>query len=144
MPTELTIRTWPAGTVVALATHGDGPHVIPVSAARRAEDGDVWLALAQTRESLARLRADPRVAVLVLASGNMAMTLYGSAAVVEESLTESVAAIRVQVADVAEHGRRTFVIEAGVTWHWTDEAARSRDAAVNEALARLVLAHSGG
>jgi hypothetical protein len=133
----MAVQSWPAGTVVALATHGDGPHVIPVSAALRAGDGDVWLALARSRGSLARLRADPRVAVLVLAAGDVAVTLYGSAAVVDEPLAEGVAAVRVVVTDVAHHERPTFTIESGVVWHWTDDQARARDADVNAALVRL-------
>lgn len=132
-----TVQAWPAGTVVALATHGDGPHVIPVSAALRAADGDVWLALAQSRGSLARLRSDPRVAVLVVAAGNVAITLYGSATVVDETITEGVSAVRVIVTSVARHGRPTFVIDSGVSWRWTDEPARARDADVNAALVRL-------
>jgi pyridoxamine 5'-phosphate oxidase-like protein len=134
---DMAVQSWPAGSVLALATHGDGPHVIPVSAALRTADGSVWLALAQTRESLARLRADPRVAVLAIAAGDVAVTLYGSAAVVHESLAEGVAGIRVTVTEAAQHGRTTFVIDSGVIWHWTDEQARARDADVNAALVRL-------
>ncbi len=123
--------------MIALATQGDGPYVIPVSAALRAADGDVWLALAQSRGSLARLRADPRVAVLVLAAGNIAATLYGPATVAEEVLVDRVAAVRVDVTRVAHHGRASFVVESGVSWHWTDETARARDGEVNAALVRL-------
>jgi hypothetical protein len=123
--------------VVALATQGDGPHVIPVSAALRAPDGHLWLALAQSRGSLGRLRADPRVAVLVLATGNIAATLYGPATVVDEAIADGVAAVRVDVTHTAHHERASFVIESGVSWHWTDETARARDAEVNAALVRL-------
>jgi hypothetical protein len=130
-------QSWPSGTVVALATNGDGPHVIPVSAALRAADGNVWLALAQSRGSLARLRADPRVAVLVVAAGDVAVTLHGSAAVVDEALAEGVAAVRVIVTGVEHHERATFVIDSGVVWRWSDQQARARDAEVNAALARL-------
>lgn len=134
------VSSWPAGSVVALATHGDGPHVIPVSAALRAANGSVWLALAQSRRSLARLRVDPRVAVLVVAAGDVAVTLHGSAAVADEALAEGVAAVRVTVTETAHHGRPTFVIDSGVAWHWTDEQARARDAEVNAALLRLAQA----
>ena len=53
---------WPDGTVAMLSTHGDGPHAIPVSlilraGPRRARSS----ASAPRRESLARLREDPRV-----------------------------------------------------------------------------------
>jgi hypothetical protein len=135
----MTVQSWPAGTVVALATQGDGPCVIPVSAALRAPDGDVLLALARSRGSLARLQADPRVAVLVLAADDIAVTFYGRAAVLDEALVEPVVAVRVSVERVAQHGRPSFVIESGVAWHWTDDSARARDAEVNAGLARLAL-----
>ena len=78
---------WPAGTVCVLATTGaDGPHAIPVSTALRAGDGRVVLALAHTRGSLARLRADPRVALTVLAGPDLAFTAHGTAAVVADPL----------------------------------------------------------
>jgi hypothetical protein len=111
--------------------------VIPVSAAIRAADGSVLLGLASGRGSLARLRADPRVAVLVLAEGDLAMTIYGAAVVVEEEIVPGVAAVSVTIDRTVDHGRRTFVIESGVAWSWTDEAARSRDANLRTELARI-------
>ncbi len=136
----MTVQSWPAGTVVALATQGDGPHVIPVSAALRKPDGDVLLALARSRGSLARLQVDPRVAVLVLAAADIAVTLYGRAVVLDDILMEPVVAVRVRVERAAHHERASFVIESGVAWHWTDETAAARDAEVRAALARLALA----
>ena len=137
----MTVQLWPAGTVVMLATQGDGPHVIPVSAALRAPTGDVFLALARSRGSLTRLRADPRVALLVLAAKNIAVTLYGRAAVLDTPFVDGVVAVRVVVERVAGHERASFEIESGVAWRWTDETAEARDAEVQAALARL--AHSG-
>jgi hypothetical protein len=128
---------WEPGTVVVLATVGDGPHAIPVSAAIPAGEDALLLALAATRGSLTRLRADPRVAVLVLAAGNVAATVHGHAAVLDEPLVDGVVAVRVTVERVAEHGRPTFVIEGGVAWRWTDLTAAARDADVRGALARL-------
>ncbi len=136
----MTVPSWPAGTVVVLATQGDGPHAIPVSAALETPDGDVLLALARSRGSLVRLKADPRVAVLVLAGGDIAVTLYGRAAVLDDALAEAVVAVRVRVERVAHHERASFVIESGVGWHWTDETAAARDAEVRAALVRLALA----
>src|ERR1700761_6339572 len=100
---EMTAQSLPAGTVVAVATQGGGPHVIPVSTALRPSNGDVWLALAQSRGSLARLRADPRVGVLILAAGDVAVTLYGTAVVFDEAIVDRVAAVRVNVTRVAPH-----------------------------------------
>jgi len=134
----MSFPAWPPGTVVSLVTQAlDGPHVIPVSAALRAPDGAVLLALAQSRGSLARLRADPRVAVLILAAGDLAVTLYGSAAVTHEEIVPRVAAVRVEVERTADHTRTSFVIESGVGWHWTDAAAEARDAELRAALTSL-------
>jgi hypothetical protein len=132
---------WPAGTVVVLATHGDGPHAIPVSAAVSAGADTLLLALATGRGSLARLRADPRVAVLVLAASDVAATVHGRAEVLDEPLVEGVVAVRIAVERVADHGRPTFVIEAGVRWRWTDAGAEARDAEVRAALERLAAAY---
>ena len=133
----MSVQPWPTGTVVMLATQGDGPHVIPVSAALREPDGDVLLALGRNRGSLARLRAEPRVAVLVLAAEDIAVTMYGRATVVDEALVDGVVAVRIKVNRLAGHERASFVIESGVAWHWTDKTAQTRDADVNAALARL-------
>jgi hypothetical protein len=134
----MSFPTWPPGTVVSLVTGADdGPYVIPVSAALRAPDGSVLLALAQSRGSLARLRADPRVAVLILAAGDLAVTLYGTASVAQEELVPRVAAVRVAVERTADHNRPTFVIESGVGWHWTDAEADARDAEIRAALITL-------
>jgi hypothetical protein len=133
----MTVQSWPAGTVVMLATQGDGPYVIPVSAALRAPNGDVLLALGRSRGSLVRLQADPRVALLVLAAENIAVTIYGHAAVVDEPFVDGVTAVRVNVERVVGHERASFVIESGVAWRWTDESAQARDAEVHAALARL-------
>ena len=52
---------WPDGTVATLVTQGDAPHAIPVSLiAPRRRRASSLLGLAPRRESLARLRADPR------------------------------------------------------------------------------------
>ncbi|MFM9128075.1 MAG: DUF6159 family protein [Solirubrobacterales bacterium] len=76
---------WPAGTVCLLATAGE-PHAIPVSTALRAGDREILLALGSRRGALERLRADPRVALAVLAAGDLAFTAHGSAAVAADPL----------------------------------------------------------
>jgi Pyridoxamine 5'-phosphate oxidase len=129
---------WPPGTVTILSTSGEAPHAIPVSAAVRAGPRRVLVALAAVRESLARLRADPRVALTILSEGDVALTAHGRAVVVEPSLVEGVVAVEIDVDRVHDHNRPTFVIDGGVNWRWTDPAAAARDAEVRAALQRLV------
>jgi hypothetical protein len=129
---------WPAGTVTILATAGDRPHAIPVSAAVRVDERRVLIALAAGRESLARVRADGPVALAIL-SADLAVTVHGRARVVEEELVPGVAAVEIKVEDVQDHDRPEFAIEAGVRWRWTDEAAARRDAEVWHELERLAL-----
>jgi hypothetical protein len=128
---------WPAETVTILATAGEVPHAIPVSAAVRAGPRHVVLGLAASRRSLARLRADPRVSLAILA-GDVAVTAHGRARVVDEALVEGVVAVEIEVDAVQDHGRPTFSIESGVRWRWTDPEAQRRDAEVRAALVRLV------
>ncbi|MBV9367582.1 MAG: pyridoxamine 5'-phosphate oxidase family protein [Solirubrobacterales bacterium] len=127
---------WPPGTVAILATAGEGPHAIPVSAAVRAGPRHALLALAGSRRSLARLRAEERVALSIIAH-DVAVTAHGRARVLEEELVEGVVAVEIEVDDVQDHDRPTFAIESGVRWRWTDADAERRDAEVRAALARL-------
>jgi hypothetical protein len=126
---------WPPGTVAVLATGGGAPHAIPVSTAVRGGPHTVLFALARGRASLARLRAEPRCALAVLAEGDVAMTLYGRASVVGE--VAGVVAVRLDVAEIQDHGQPTFEIEHGVRWRWLDAEAEQRDAEVRATLLRL-------
>jgi hypothetical protein len=125
------------GTVAVLSTGGGAPHAIPVSNWVVAGER-VVLALARRRESLARLRREPRVAFTVLAR-DVAVTAHASASVLAETLAASdqVAAVALDVDAIQDHGQPTFTIDDGVGWHWDDEAARVRDAAIRAELARL-------
>jgi Pyridoxamine 5'-phosphate oxidase len=136
---ESALPAWEPGTVAVLATAGDAPHAIPVSTALRTGRRTVVLALALRRESLARLRADPRCALTILAAGNVAVTAHGRATVVQDPMTVAgkVAAIRIDVEDVQDHGQDTFEIHAGVGWRWTDAEAAARDAQIRAALEAL-------
>jgi hypothetical protein len=127
---------WPPGTVTILATAGETPHAIPVSAAIRAGPRHALIGLAASRGSVARLRADPRVALAIIAE-DVAVTAYGRARVLDGALAEGVVAVEIEVHDVQDHDRPTFAIEAGVRWRWTDPEAQRRDAEVQAALARL-------
>jgi hypothetical protein len=127
---------WPAGTVTILATAGEAPHAIPVSAAVRAGPRRALIGLAASRGSLARLRADPRVSLAIVCEAT-AVTAYGRARVLEEHLVEGVVAVEIEVERVQDHRRPTFAIESAVRWRWTDLEAEQRDAAVRAALLRL-------
>jgi hypothetical protein len=128
---------WPPGTVTILATAGDAPHAIPVSAAVRAGPRRALIALAATRGSLARLRGEPTVSLTIVCEGT-AITVYGLARVLDhEPLVDGVVAIEIEVESVQDHDRPTFAIESGVLWRWTDPEAERRDAEVRAALARL-------
>jgi hypothetical protein len=131
------LSQWPPGTVLVLATAGDEPHAIPVSAAVLANPDRVLMGLAEGRDSLARLRANPRVALVIIAEGDVAVTAYGAARVLDQELTGGVRAVALEVDRVQDHGRPTFAIEAGVRWRWTDPEARARDDTVRAALERL-------
>jgi hypothetical protein len=130
---------WEPGTVCVLSTGGGAPHAIPVSTAVRAGPRRVLLALATRRETLARLRREPRCALTVMAAGDVACTAHARAEIVEESLpgAEGVAAVSLAVDAIQDHMQPRFVITAGVAWDWTDEDARASDAAVRGALDAL-------
>ncbi len=140
MPTPL--PDWPAGTVALLATGAGAPHVIPVSAVLRAGPARIVFALAPRRESLRRLREEPRVALALLAAGDVALTAEGLARVAAEPLpgAENVVGVVLEVDRVQDHGTRRFAVTDGVQWHWTDEESERRDAQVRAALQALASA----
>lgn len=122
---------WPEGTVTVLSTGAGAPHAIPVSAAIRRGPRALALALALRRESLVRLREDPRCAVTVLAPG-VAITVHGYAAVERE--LERIAVVRVDVDSIQDHSSPRFEIDAGVQWHWTSDEAEAADAETRAAI----------
>jgi Pyridoxamine 5'-phosphate oxidase len=134
-----TLPGWPARTIAVLATvDDDGPHAIPVSAPVRAGDHTILLGLHRSRDSLARIRRRPQVALLVLAEGNVAFTARGTARIAAEPMADDAdyVAVAIDVAEVDDHRQPAFVVEAGVDRAWLDEAER-------EALGRRVQALRG-
>lgn len=132
------LPAWEPGTVAVLSTGAGPPHAIPVSTGVRAGDHRLLLALARRRESLARLREDPRCALTIVARG-VACTAHGTAEVVQDPMTVSdkVAAVAVAVESIQDHDQPRFAVEAGVRWAWTDAQAAARDAAIRAALAAI-------
>jgi len=127
---------WPDGTVATLVTQGEAPHAIPVSLVLRAGPREILLGLAPGRESLARLRVDPRAALTILAAGDRAFTAHGHATAFEE--TGTVVAVRIAVERIADHNRPSFEIRDGVRWDWIDDGDRERDAEARAALRALL------
>ncbi len=138
------LPSWPDGTVTVLATAGSSPHAIPVSAALRGGGETILIALGAGRESLARLRADPSVALVVLAEDDVALTAHGMARVLEDPMPEGVVAVLVEVDGVQDHRRKAFTIDAGVRFRWNDQAAQRRDAEVWEGLGRIAAGRRHG
>jgi hypothetical protein len=136
-PAEL--PEWEPGTVAILSTGGGEPHAIPVSTGVRAGPRAILFALAHGRESLARLREDPRCAFTLLGAGDVAVTAVGHAVVVRDPLdvADGIAAVRIGVERIQDHWQDSFVIEEGARWRWTDDEAARRDAAIREALEAL-------
>lgn len=130
---------WEAGTVALLSTGAGWPHAIPVSTGVRAGPRRVLFALARRRESLTRLRADPRCALTILAARDVACTAYGRARVIADpmAVSDAVAAITLDVETIQDHTQPRFVIDAAVRWRWTEDEARERDAVIRAALLEL-------
>jgi hypothetical protein len=117
-----------------------------VSTAVRAGDRRVLIALARSRESLARLRADPRVALTLLTGADVALTAHCRARVIAEPLAvnDRVCAVSLEVIGLHDHRQPRFMIDDGVSWHWTDAEAERQDAQIRDALARLADAPASG
>ena len=114
---------WPSRTIGVLATLDGGPFAIPVSAPVRAGERRILLSLHRGRGSLARLRAQPEVALTILAAGDIALTARGRASVVEEpmAVASDYAAVAIDVTHVDDHRQAEFLVEAGVDRSWVDE-----------------------
>ena len=130
-----TLPDWTPGTVAVLSTGAGRPHAIPVSTGVRAGDRRIVLALALRRESLARLREDPRCALTILDAG-VAVTAHARATIVEEpmAISDRVAAVCLEVEEVQDHGQPRFELQEGVRWRWTDPEAQARDDEIRGAL----------
>ena len=123
---------WPGRVVGVLATVSGGPFAIPVSAPVRAGDRRILVNLRRDRGSLARLREEPRVALLLLAEGNIAFTARGRASA--EELTEDYCAVTIEVDEIDDHRQAAFVVESGPDRRWVDDDERQ---ALGERVAAL-------
>ena len=139
------LPAWAPGTVAVLSTAGGPAHAIPISTGVRGGPRLVVIALARRRESLARLRNDPRCALTLLAGGDVACTAHARAEIVQEPMTVSdrVAAVALHVDEIQDHRQPRFAIDDGVRWHWTDDDAERRDGEIRAALAVVAASLSG-
>jgi hypothetical protein len=136
-PLGLELPEWEQGTPAVLCVAG--PHAIPVSTYVRADGRRVLVALGGRRETLARLREDPRAAFCVL-DARVAFTAYGDAVVVRESLEAAPGnvAVEVRVERVQDHladGRTEML--AGPRWRWSDQEAAAVQPHIVEELRTL-------
>jgi hypothetical protein len=128
---------WERGTPAVLCVAG--PHAIPVSTAVRLGDDRIALALARGRDTLGRLREDPRAALCLLGAG-VAFTAQGRAAVIAEQLeaADTVVAVELRVERVQDHlaDGRTEMLD-GARWRWIDEEAAAKEPEIVAELERL-------
>jgi oxalate decarboxylase len=127
---------WPAATIAMLSTVDGGPHEIPVTAPLRAGDRRIMFSLKHDRGSLARLREQPQVALLIVAQDNVAFTARGAARVVEEHMpgAPEFAAVALDVEHIDDHRQPAMSVDSGVGVRWTDQDQQS---ALREHLAAL-------
>jgi hypothetical protein len=114
---------WPDRTIAVLSTQNEEVHAIPITAPLRIGDRQILLRLKRCRESLARLREHPKVALTIFAKGNVAFTARGPARVVQEPMLGApmFAAIAIDVENIDDHRQRELVIDSGVSLDWTNE-----------------------
>ena len=117
----------------------DGPHAIPVTTIVRAGDDRVLFSLGRERETLRRLRGEPRVALCVLGEG-IAFTAHGYAYELGDEIeaVDTVVAVELRVQDVQDHlaDGRTEMLD-GARWRWTDESHGEAEDAIVAELKRL-------
>ena len=114
---------WPEKTIAVLSTQNEEVHAIPITAPLRIGDRQILLRLKRCRESLARLREHPKVALTIFAEGNVAFTARGPARVVQEPMLGApmFAAVAIDVENIDDHRQRDLVVDSGVSLDWTNE-----------------------
>ncbi|MCM6777172.1 hypothetical protein NDR87_27155 [Nocardia sp. CDC159] len=115
---------WPLDTIGVLVTTDPAPHAIPVSWPVRAGDRRILLSLKSDRGSLARLRAQPEVALLILGGGDVALCARGAARVIADPLpgADDYVGIALDVEVIDDHRQSAFTIAAGIQRTVLDES----------------------
>src|SRR4029077_16082625 len=122
-PKRKPLPEWPEKTIAVLSTQNEEVHAIPITAPLRIGDRQILLRLKRCRESLARLRQHPKVALTIFGKGNLAFTARGPAHVVQESMVvaPAFAAVAIDVENIDDHRQREFAVDSGVSLDWTNE-----------------------
>ena len=122
-PKRKPLPEWPEKTIAVLSTQNEEVHAIPITAPLRIGDRQILLRLKRCRESLARLREHPKVALTIFAQGNLAFTARGPAHVVRESMPGApmFAAVAIDVENIDDHRQREFAVDSGVSLDWANE-----------------------
>jgi len=122
-PKRRPLPEWPQKTIAVLSTQNEEVHAIPITAPLRIGDRQILLRLKRCRESLARLREHPKVALTIFGEGNLAFTARGPARVVQEPTfgAPMFAAVAIDVENIDDHRQREFVVDSGVSLDWTNE-----------------------
>jgi hypothetical protein len=122
-PKRRPLPEWPEKTIAVLSTQNEEVHAIPITAPLRIGDRQILLRLKRCRESLARLREHPKVALTIFAKGNVAFTARGAARVVQEPMLGApmFAAIAIDVENIDDHRQRDLVVDSGINLDWTNE-----------------------
>ena len=117
------LAEWPDKTIAVLSTENGEVHAIPITAPLRVGDRRILFRLKRCRESLARLREHPKVALTIFGKGNLAFTARGPAHVVQESMVVAPAfsAVAIEVENIDDHRQREFVVDSGVGLDWANE-----------------------
>src|SRR3954447_9915008 len=117
---------WPPTTIAVLSTADRVPHAIPVTAPVRADDRQILFSHKHDRGSLARLRSQPEVALMICAEGDVAFTARGRAHVMAEQMASApqFAAVALDVEAIDNHQQAAVAVGAGPAVHWRDERAQ--------------------
>ncbi|MFD4456862.1 hypothetical protein [Nocardia sp. NPDC058480] len=110
------LPVWPQETIAVLVTTDPSPHAIPVSWPVRAGDRRILLSLKSDRGSLARLREQPEVALLILGGGNVALCARGRAKVIAEQMpsAQDYTAVQLDVDVIDDHRQSAFAVDRGI------------------------------
>ena len=131
------LPSWERGTPGVLCV--DGPHAIPVTTIVRRGDDRILFSLGRERETLRRLRGEPRVALCVLGEG-IAFTAHGYAYELGDAIqaVDTVVAVELRVENVQDHlaDGRTEMLD-GARWRWTEKQHGDNEDAIVAELEQL-------